>query len=293
MANLLAACRRRGIPTLLANARLSARSARRYRRLGRLAREALAGIDRVAAQAAPDAARFAALGVAEARLRVTGSIKFDIRLPASALEQVAVMGRFLGAGRPLWVAASTHEGEEEQVLEAHRQVLVRHPAALLVLVPRHPERFDRVAALVERRGLVLARRSLGAPCRPGTQVYLADTMGELPILLGAADLAFFGGSLVPVGGHNLLEAAAQGVPVVFGPHMRNFATIGGLLLEEGAAAQVADATALGAQVTAWLGDPAGRSRVGERGRRVVAENQGALERLCAEVEALLEADGTG
>lgn len=276
--NLLYACRRNGVYALLANARLSERSARGYARLGRFARQVFAGIDQVAAQADADAARFAALGVPRARISVTGSIKFDHPLPASLAEQVEVLRRDWG-GRPVWVAGSTHEGEDEQVLFAHHKVLARFPNALLILVPRHPERFERVVALCKRERLRYARRSRGEGHSDETQVYLGDTMGELPVLLGSADVAFIGGSLVKVGGHNMLEAAAQGVAVCFGPHVFNFASVSQILLEQGAARQVASGAELSSCVIDWFGDASRRAEVGENGRWVVAENRGALDRL--------------
>jgi 3-deoxy-D-manno-octulosonic-acid transferase len=276
--NLLHECRFHGIHTILGNARLSARSARRYARFGSFARETFSGIDCVAAQSEADAERFRDLGVPPERVFVTGSIKFDMRIPASVEEQVQVLRREWG-GRPVWIAGSTHDGEDEQVLAAHRAVLARFPNALLILVPRHPERFDRVAALCRREGMTLARRSRGEPGSPDSAVYLGDTMGELPVLLGSVDVAYIGGSLVPIGGHNMLEASAQGVPVCFGPHLFNFSAISELLLEAGAARRVLDAAQLAEVVVAWFSDASARSEAGERGRRVVARNRGALERL--------------
>ncbi|MEW7983696.1 MAG: 3-deoxy-D-manno-octulosonic acid transferase [gamma proteobacterium symbiont of Phacoides pectinatus] len=284
--NLLLACRRRSIRTVLANARMSARSAAGYARFSGLSREVFAALDAVAAQTAPDAARFVALGACPERVRVTGSIKFDVRLPASLREQAEVLRRQWG-GRAVWVAASTHEGEEAQVLEAHQRVLAAHPGALLVLVPRHPERFERVAALVKKTGLTLARRSSGTVVGGGTQVCLGDTMGELMVFLAAADAAFVGGSLVPTGGHNVLEPAALGLPVVFGPHMFNFSTISTMLLEEGAALEVGSAEALSEVIGGWLGDASERTRVGARGREMVAANRGAVQRLLEVLERQL------
>jgi 3-deoxy-D-manno-octulosonic-acid transferase len=284
--NLLAACRERGIVTLLANGRLSERSARGYRKLGRLARDAFGMIDQVAAQATPDAARLIEAGVPEERVSVTGSIKFDMRIPASVEEQADVLRRQWG-DRPVWVAASTHEGEDALMLVAHQRLRERLPDALLVLVPRHPERFDSVAELCQRQRLSLVRRSAGELPGADTAVFLGDTMGELPVFLGAADAAFIGGSLVPVGGHNMLEASAQGVPVIFGPHVFNFATISRLLLAEGAAEQVADPAGLAMLLARWLGDASARSEVGERGRRVVDANRGALDELWSLLEAQL------
>jgi 3-deoxy-D-manno-octulosonic-acid transferase len=276
--NLLAGCAARGIPTLLANARLSARSARGYARLDGFARATFGAIGAVAAQSDADAERFVALGVPPDRVRVTGSMKFDVAIRGSVKEQAEVLRRDWGSGRPVWVAASTHEGEEEAVLEAHRQVRAVLPEALLVLVPRHPERFERAAQLVRRAGLPLVRRTERVPVAAGTAVFLGDTMGELAVFLGAADAAFVGGSLVDIGGHNVLEPAAFGVPVVFGPHMHNFAAISRLLLEADAAVQVRDGPSLGEVVLRWLGDASERTRIGENGRRVVEANRGALDR---------------
>ncbi|MGD8308067.1 MAG: lipid IV(A) 3-deoxy-D-manno-octulosonic acid transferase [Chromatiales bacterium] len=285
--NILRACRTRGVHTLLANARLSQRSASGYARLGRFTRSVLGDLSVIAAQAQDDARRFIALGADPAAVQVTNSIKFDVRLPASVLEQGEVVQRLWGENRPVWVAASTHEGEDEQVLEAHERVLRTVDRALLVLVPRHPERFDRVAQLCERRGLEIVRRSEHRPCGPGTRVFLGDSMGELPIFLAAADLAFVGGSLIPHGGHNVLEPAALGVPVLFGPHMFNFAAISALLLDAQAAVRVDTVEELGSIVASWLTDAQERSRYGENGRRVVQQNRGALDRLMALIDALL------
>ncbi len=285
--NLLHECQRRGVPSLLANARLSARSARRYQRLAGLTRQTLQRIDLIAAQGERDAERFIGLGAISERLLVSGSVKFDLRLPASLREQVDVLRREWGQERPVWIAASTHEGEEGPILEAHAQVRERLPNALLVLVPRHPERFERVAELVSVSRMAMVRRSQQRPCSGSTAVFLGDSMGELPLFLGAADLAFIGGSLVPVGGHNILEAAAQGVPVVFGPHVFNFAEISELFLAQGAARQVQDVAGLVALLLSWLGDASQRSVVGERGRELVEANRGALQRLLQQVDQLL------
>jgi 3-deoxy-D-manno-octulosonic-acid transferase len=287
--NTLALCAGRGIPVVLANARLSARSARGYARLPRLTRETLGHLTLIAAQGEADGQRFRDLGADPARVRVVGNIKFDLSLPANLQDQAEVMRRVWGRDRPVWVAASTHEGEDELMLAAHRHIRTRVPAALLVLVPRHPERFDRVAGLVAREGLALVRRSSRAPCAAETAVFLGDTMGELGTFLAAADAAFLGGSLVPTGGHNLLEAAAAGVPVATGPHVFNFAGITALLVAEGAAVQVADADGLADLMAHWLTDAPLRARIGESGRRVVAENRGALARLIALIETRLGA----
>jgi 3-deoxy-D-manno-octulosonic-acid transferase len=288
--NILCQCAQRQIPSVLANARLSARSAAGYRRLGCLARETFARLSVIAAQTDADAARFLALGARAEAVAVTGSIKFDARLSPSLREQSAVIKRVWGEDRPVWIAASTHEGEDEQVLEAHRQVLARHANALLVLVPRHPERFNKVAQLVLRQGFSLVRRSRQEPCEAHIQVFLGDSMGELPMFFAAADVAFVGGSLVEHGGHNLLEPASAGVPVVTGPHLFNFKRISELLLAEQAAVKVMDARQLAATVSAWLGDASLRAQIGENGWRVVQRNRGALERLMDLIRGVLQAD---
>ncbi len=278
--NLLRQTRRRGIRTLLANARLSERSARGYRRFGGFTREVFGDIDRIAAQNEGDARRFRELGVAAEQIQVTGSIKFDQAFPASMQERAELL-KLSWAGRPAWAAASTHEGEEAAVIAAHQRLLRSLPEALLVLAPRHPERFDRVAAMVERAGLGLARRGTGDAITAGAQVLLCDTIGELPLLLAAVDAAFIGGSLVEVGGHNMLEASVCAIPVAFGPHTFNFGVISELLVERNAAQRVSDAQSLAACMEGWLRDASLRATVGENGRAVVEENRGALDRLVA------------
>ncbi len=285
--NLLDACERRGLPCILANARLSERSARGYGRFGAFTRDTLRRFAVIAAQGGSDAERFVALGADPDRVQVTGSIKFDLHLPASLHEEAQVLRRLWGSDRPVWVAASTHEGEDEPLLDAHQRVLAQLPGALLVLVPRHPERFARVGALVEKRGLRLVTRSGGRPCGPDTQVFLGDSMGELPTFLAAADAAFVGGSLVEHGGHNLLEPAALGIPVAFGPHVFNFAEISRMLVQQEAALEVRDGEELARVLTGWLQDASERTRVGENGRQVVERNRGALERLETIISAQL------
>ena len=288
--NLFHHCRERGVPVVVANARLSERSARGYARIGHFARQALADITLIAAQGRADAARFSALGAADARLRVTGTIKFDARVPPSLHEQAAVTRRELGVDRPVWVAASTHEGEEAAVFDAFERVLETIPDALLVVVPRHPERFPRVEQLARQRFTTVTRSS-GEPCTGETQLYLGDTMGELLRLFAASDLAFVGGSFVEVGGHNVLEPAAVGVPTLFGPHMHNFAQVSQLLLEAGGARRVEDTDQLAEWVVLWLEDANARHAAGERALKMVEANRGALESLLGLLEEYLGARG--
>lgn len=284
--NLFHRLRGEGIPLLLVNARLSPRSVRSYRWLGTLLRSTLECVDVVAAQSRADAERYAAAGAPRSRLQVTGNLKFDLQLPAGLPEQGRQLRAQLGTGRSVWIAASTHEGEDTIALEAHRRLREREPEALLILVPRHPERFDSVAGLCLEHGFPPARRSQGESAAAAA-VYLGDTMGELMTLYAAADVAFVGGSLVPVGGHNPLEPAALGLPVLSGPQVFNFREVMDLMEEAGALEIVADGEVLAQKLERLLADPERRRQMGEGGQRVVAANRGALERVLELVSAQL------
>jgi len=277
--NLFRQCARREIPVLIANARLSARSAKGYGKLGALVRDTLGDINLIAAQGEGDAARFRELGAPSNRVAVMGNLKFDQRIPGDLEDRAEALRRELGASRPVWVAASTHEGEDEQVLDAFARLREVQPEALLLLVPRHPERFARVAALARKRGHAVVLRSEGRSCDADASVFVGDTLGELLLFYAVSDAAFVGGSLVPVGGHNMLEPAALGVPMVFGPHLFNFSDISRGLLEAGAARRIESSEQLAAVVGELLGDAALRAEMGEAGRKLVADNRGALERL--------------
>lgn len=285
--NLYHACAERGIPVVLVNARLSARSAAGYARVRGLTAATLQCLHRIAAQSRADAERLIELGAPPERAQVTGSIKFDMKIPASLTEQAAVLRRDWGLQRPAWVAASTHEGEDEMILAAHRHVRARYPRALLVLVPRHPERFARVAALCREQGWKTVLRSEQVATPADAAVFVGDSMGELLLFFGACDIAFIGGSLVPHGGHNPLEASAQRVPVLFGPHMFNFEQIAQLLLEAGAAREVGDSGMLADSVMHWLADPSARIAAGERGAAVVEANKGARDAVLGMVAETL------
>ena len=284
--NLFHQCRRRGVPVVLASARLSPRSVARYLRFSGVFRGVFSADTVVAAQSVEDAARFIAIGAQPDRTQVIGNVKFDVGVDAEAVER-GIRLRATWAPRPVWIAGSTHEGEEEQVLTAHARVLEQQPGTLLLVVPRHPERFAAVADLLERRGFRYHRRSDARPLPAGTQVFLVDTVGELRSMYAAVDVAFVGGSLVPVGGHNLLEPAALGVPVITGPYQSNGQEIARLLLERGGALEVADAGALGERVGELLGDPERRRRIGASGLEVVAANRGSVGRLLDLVDRLL------
>jgi len=282
--NLFHHCQQRAVPLLLVNARLSARSVAGYRRVRSLAAETLSAVTAIAAQSEADAGRFRSLGANPATVTVTGNLKFEQRIRPSLLEQAEVLRCDWGSGRPVWIGASTHEGEDELLLDVFRQLRKQYAHCLLVLVPRHPERFEPVAALCRQRGYNTVLRSEHAGYRDDTDVYVADTMGELPLLYAASDVAFVGGSLVAHGGHNLLEPAALGIPVVTGPHVFNFLEIRDLLVAADAAVQVADGDELLHTVSHWLGDANERHRVGQLGREVVEKNRGALQAVMSIIE---------
>jgi 3-deoxy-D-manno-octulosonic-acid transferase len=281
---------RRGIPSLLANARISDHSFDRYRRFSRLTGPALAGVTRIGAQSGNDAERLRTLGAPADRLSVTGNLKFDIELPGGLQADGAAIRASWGDTRPVLVAGSTHEAEEAPLFDAFTRLLANLPDALLVLVPRHPERFDRAARAAADAGLRTARRSGHQNCPAGVQCYVIDAMGELLRYYAACDVAFVGGSLEPVGGHNVLEPAALARPVVVGPHTFNFADITRSLLDAGAAAQVADAGELAAVLGDLFGNPEQRGRMGEAGARLVKQGQGAVNRTLALARTVFTAE---
>ncbi|MFZ5723715.1 MAG: lipid IV(A) 3-deoxy-D-manno-octulosonic acid transferase [Pseudomonadota bacterium] len=282
--NLIAACRARAIPVLLVNARMSAKSARGYARFPAFTGRVLDGFSLIAAQADADAGRFRALGAP--RVETTGNLKFDLAVP-EAMRARAGQLRAGWGDRPVWIAASTHAGEDEVVLAAHRRLRALRPDLLLILVPRHPERFAAVAALATREGFATAQRSRDDAVVAGTAVYLGDTMGELTLLYGCADVAFIGGSLSGTGGHNLLEPAALGLPLLSGPSLFNFQQIGDELSGAGVLRLVHGADDLAAAVDGWLADAEHRREAGARGRRFVHDNRGALARTLALIDRLV------
>ena len=289
--NLYRQCRARRIPLVIASARLSRRSIDRYRRLGALFKETVAGGVVIAAQGEGDAERFRALGAAAERTHITGNIKFDLTLPPDISERGQALRQQYASSRAVWVAGSTHGGvEEEAVLEAHRHVGGVHSGALLVLAPRHPNRFGEVAAWLERQGIAFTRRSQSSAAdapRNGSNILLLDTLGELVHFYAAADVAFVGGSLVPIGGHNLLEPAALGLPILTGPNNSNGEDVARLLLGCGAAAIVRSGAELGSRVAELLSDQPRRIEMGNHARAAVDRNRGALEKLMHLIDSLL------
>jgi 3-deoxy-D-manno-octulosonic-acid transferase len=285
--NLYHECGQREVPLILVSARISPNSLDTYRRFLPLFRETLSYGIVIAAQSETDAERFRALGAAPERTKVTGNIKFDIELPKDLLERGETFRRDNFEGRPVWVAASTHDREEEQVLDAHEQLSKRFPDALLILAPRHPERFAAVRNLLHKKGLSFVARTDGISCTSDTQVYLGDTMGDVPLFYAAANVAFVGGSLVPIGGHNLLEPAALGRPVVTGPHLFHTQDIASKFEKLGASIAVNNADQLATAVADLFADEATATDIGNRGRELVRQNKGALDRLLKLLEPLL------
>ena len=285
--NLFFECEARGIPLIIANARLSEKSLRGYSPILPLVQRALAGVSYIAAQSTTDAERFTALGAPAQRLGVIGNLKYDMSVPKNLIEEAATMRDAWGARRPVWIAASTHDGEELAVLKAHAEVLRRFPDALMLLVPRHPERFKPVAQSCRSFGFVTRTRSEDRAASSDTQCFIVDTLGELLNYYAAADAAFVGGSLVPIGGHNVLEPAAFAVPVVVGPYMFNFAEINASLTEAGAVLQVLGGDDLGVAITHLLADAVLRKRIGQAAQAAFERERGSVLRTLAIVEKAL------
>jgi 3-deoxy-D-manno-octulosonic-acid transferase len=279
---LIEECSASGVPVVLANARLSERSARRYARFPALARWALSGLAGIAAQTEADASRFSALGAGA--VEVTGNVKFDQEVPSGNAERAAQLRRLFGESRAVWVAGSTREGEEALLLDAFASTA---PAeVLLVVVPRHPQRFEEVAQLAAARGLAMQRRSSAAPVPGNVRVVLGDTMGEMFAYYAAADLVLMGGSFLEYGSQNLIEACATGRPVIFGRHTYNFEQAAEDAMAAGAGLRGEDARAAMAAALALTRDEHRRRRMGEEARRFVEAHRGATQRLVERLEAV-------
>lgn len=275
--NLLFGCREHGVPVYVLNARLSARSLRGYRVLAPLISRALRTVRHVAAQSHADATRFVRLGAPRARVSDVGNLKYEMGIAPGADALAREFAARAGT-RPAWIAASTHEGEEAAVVALHARLRERHPGLLLLWAPRHPERFRAVAQLAVEAGWRTATRKLTHWPDAADEVFVIDTLGELTAFYACAHVAFVGGSLQPVGGHNLLEPAAVGTPVVTGPHLHNFTEIARRLREAGALCVEADATAVGDALDRLLGDAQARAAMAAAGAALVAEGRGALAR---------------
>lgn len=276
--NLLHYCAKRNTPVLLANARLSAESMRGYQRIHWLTKPMLQALTMVAAQSEIDAQHFRALGLPKEKLMITGSVKFDIDLPTDVIHQGRSLRYSWDGDRPVWIAASTHNQEETQILQVFAKVRESIPDLLLMLVPRHPDRFQDVYDLSKKQGWNVIKRSEGRPARSDTDILLGDTMGELVLFYAAADVAFVGGSLVPIGGHNLLEPAAVGLPILTGPHLRNFYHISKLLDTAGALFIGNTVSDLSNTLLQLFQNNEKREQAKQAGQDVIQENRGALEK---------------
>ncbi|MBL4821417.1 MAG: lipid IV(A) 3-deoxy-D-manno-octulosonic acid transferase [Gammaproteobacteria bacterium] len=286
--NVLHQCHKAGVRTILANARMSEKSANGYRRISSITRKMLGEIDCIAAQAEADSIRFVELGADKEKVSVTGSLKFEIEPPDIKIDNLPnIFRQIKQSNRPVLIAASTREGEEKKIIAAFRQCLEQEPTLLLELVPRHPERFNAVARLCDEHHLELVRRSSEAPVTAQTQVLLGDSMGEMWFYFSVADIAFVGGSLVNTGCQNVLEPAALGIPVLVGPSQFNFETICNQLREAGALVTVENEQDLAGQVLQLLGDPRQRSAMGTAGKGIVESNKGSLGRLTSVIEQQL------
>ncbi|MBL4608569.1 MAG: lipid IV(A) 3-deoxy-D-manno-octulosonic acid transferase, partial [Pseudomonadales bacterium] len=285
--NTIHQCYQQGIPVLLANGRMSARSAKGYRKLSGLTKSVMIELSAIAAQSETDGQRFIELGCPREKVLVSGSVKFDVSIPETLKREAAVL-RTQWAGRPSFIAASTHEGEDEQVLEAFAKVKRTYQDALLILVPRHPERFDDVATLITKSGFELIRRSSGEPVNAQCDVLLGDTMGELLLLYGCVDVAFVAGSLVPRGGHNMLEPAAWAMPVLSGPHLFNFQSVSELLLSAEAMLIVEDSDALAQQIIKLFSSHEEKEKMGKSAEQVINQNRGALDKQFQLIQSLIK-----
>lgn len=283
--NLFRAVHERNIPLMLGSARLSEKAMHRYRYIGRLVSDALQQMDLIGAQTEADAERFRVLGAPMDRVETLGNVKFDLNPASSTAEQGMGVRRQLFGDRPVWIAGSTRQGEEEQILDAYESVRQSFPDTLLVIAPRHPERSSAVRQLARARGLSTVMRSEGRPVDEAA-VFVIDTLGELMTFYAAADVAFVGGSLVPVGGHNLLEPVALGVPVLTGPYNDNAVDIAERLISAGAVRRVTGSEELAGRVMELLGDGTARSDQANAGWRVIEANRGAVERLVARLARL-------
>ena len=291
--NLLRECRRRGVKTAVVNGRLSSRSFPRYRRVRGFFRHVLADVDRFCVQSAESARRFTEIGAAADRITVTGSLKFDSLEPAAPSLQARPRERVLryfrfAPARPVFVAGSTMKGEEAVLLRMFRKLKASQPTAVLLIAPRHPERFAEVTQMAEHEGFRTVRRNdLPIDAEPRADVVVLDTIGELATVYQLGTVVFVGGSLVPTGGHNILEPAVYARPVMFGPHMQNFAEIAAAFVANGAGVQVDSEGAFEAEAVALMSDPVRRARLGAAARALVEANRGAREKTLEVLDVLL------
>ncbi|NOT84930.1 MAG: 3-deoxy-D-manno-octulosonic acid transferase [Methylococcaceae bacterium] len=285
--NLFAACGQRHIPLVIINACLSEKSARGYQKIPYLVQSTLANITLIAAQTEADAQRFLAIGATAKQIQVYGNIKFDSPPQDGAIAEGRQLRKQIFSERFVWIIASTHQEEEAYFLALYAQCKVIAPDLLLLIVPRHPERFHEVQQLCLKSALKVVMRTAATSCDSATDVYIADTLGELKMLYAAADIAFVGGSLVPIGGHNVIEPAAVNVPIMFGPYMDNVRLIADGLLKANAAVQCADIPALLSSFKHLYVDAAYRQTLAQNAQHFVKQNQGAITRILALLQPII------
>lgn len=290
--NMLASCHKKNIPVILINARLSEKSAKGYGRFSSLSKEMLDNLNSVAVQNETDGKRFIQLGLSPEKMHVTGTVKFDITISSELLQKARELRSSWDASRPVFIAASTHEGEEKIILEAFKKMSAQDPDTLLILAPRHPERRQEITTLCESYGFSYCLRSQNALPAADTKIFIADTMGELLLFYAVSDIAFVGGSLIERGGHNILEPAAIGIPVITGPFLYNFAQIDKLLSDADALIKVKNAETLAFAVLGLLNDEKKRQAIGKRAEAVIAKNRGASEKQLNLIEGLLPMKNT-
>ena len=285
--NLFKYCKSCDIPVLLVNARMSEKSANGYARLKKLTGLTLADLSKIVAQTTEDANRLIQLGASKNDIIISGNLKFDVTLPHSLREQAQSLRRSFSVNRAVIIAASTHEGEEEQILDGFSSILKKYPDCLLILAPRHPERFDSVYNLCVKQGYNTVRHQFNEVCLDSTQIYLLDTLGELPMFYAASDIAFIGGSLVPKGGQNVLEPASLGLPILVGPYTFNFLEINRQLVEQGNAWIIKDSNQFAEKVGELLADANLRHQAGEKGKQMVEKNRGSSSKVIKLLDKML------
>ena len=285
--NLYRQCFQHNIPISIINARLSVNSAKGYQKISGLIKPALAVVSKISAQTEEDKQRFIDIGAKAETVEVSGNLKFDIKIETKTIQLAKELKKKLFAERYVWIIASTHKGEEDIFFELYAQLKQNIPELLLLVVPRHPERFSDVKKLAENKQLTTCMRSAGEPCRSGIDVYIADTMGELKLLYGVADMSFVGGSMVPVGGHNILEPAAMSVPVTFGRYMVNSKQIAKDVVSLGAAIQCADKTEVIDAVLHLYKTPEDKAKMVVTMSDFLKNNQGATEKIRDSIAKLL------
>ena len=290
--NLYQSCHVAGIPVLIVNARLSEKSSKGYRLVSGLMKQTLSKVDIIAAQTDIDAERFISFGADKNKVIVAGNLKFDITIPHSVTEQAESLKRYFSINRPIWIAASTQEGEEEIILKAHQAILKNYSDAILILAPRHPERVDKVFSLCDAAKLKYIRRTESRSFSSEYSVYILDTLGEMQLHYAASQIAFVGGSLVNTGGQNMMEPASLGLPVISGQYTYNFTEVTQLLTENDALVVVYNAEELAKEICDMLSDANHRHNMGEKGRKVIEENKGNLKRLMKVIEPYLSDNET-